>query len=42
MGNDANKGTRDSPWKTIQKLNSINLEEGGTFISGAAILFMVL
>jgi hypothetical protein len=29
-GNDSNQGTRDNPWKTIEKLNSIELGAGDT------------
>jgi len=31
-GNDSNKGTRDSPWKSIEKLNSIALHAGDSVL----------
>ncbi|MEP7142375.1 MAG: right-handed parallel beta-helix repeat-containing protein [Ferruginibacter sp.] len=39
-GNDENKGTRNSPWKTIQKINSIYLSAGDTVLFKAGQIFI--
>ncbi|WP_197088569.1 right-handed parallel beta-helix repeat-containing protein [Rufibacter radiotolerans] len=37
-GNDANPGTKELPWRTLEKINSINLEPGETvYLEGGAI-----
>ena len=38
-GNDSNQGTRDSPWKTIEKLNSIKLGAGDRVLFQAGQIF---
>ena len=38
-GNDRNNGHKESPWKTIQKLNSIQLKPGDSVLFGAGQIF---